>query len=199
MEITVDITGMYYRHTVTMDTPDPTVFEVMQKAALTPAPNGGVMSFKTEDSAGRPAKSVNCITVDYDATSKPTSRQLVDPGDPHTEFKDPERPTGTYTFNDNVNVIPPQAGVSFRLAWQYYITNEDPNTGIETIKNKGRSGGRGIVKCKVSNKGIFGITLADGDTITWRLVAIYGLEESVAKKNPGANMNVSPRELKNML
>ena len=181
MQITLDITGMYYRNTVTVDE-GATVFQVMQAAAGVPAPNGGIMQFKTEDKDGMQRDFVNSITVEYGEGSTPESRQINAPAS-----KDPTRPKGIYTFDDNAAVSASQikGGVTYQLAWQYYITNG------KTIKNLGDNGKRGIVPVKRSDDPEIGIKLVDGDTITWRLVAIYGLYEMSHTENSVRGMKMA--------
>ncbi len=188
MEITIDITGMYYRNTVNIDKENPTVFDVMQAAAGVRAPNGGMMAFTTVDKNFMEYPFVNSITVFYDDESLPMTRQTG-----ASSVKTPQRPKGVYTFNDNNTVSESQIddGISYQIAWQYYVSNG------KTIKNLGVDGARGIVPVKNSNQAPNGIPLADGDTITWRLVAIFGLAETL--ESYGIEPEGSVRNMKMML
>lgn len=177
MKITVDITGMYYRTTVEVDA-GASVFDVMTKATQKLSDDGkGLMSFTTspsktrENPDGTPMQFVNCIKIVY--SDRPVSRQGNGP-----------RVKGTYLFNDDLPTTSSQPGsdILFQLAWQYYITDR-----FKKIKNLGEDGSREIFGLENSNIPPKNIDFEEGDVITWRLVAIFGLvqtaEEEIAKRN----------------
>ena len=164
MAITIDITGFYYSFDVPFDEDIKTVFDVMHRASGKRAPNGGVLSFDLDDQQ----KFVNEITVNYDSTSKPMTRQkggsLI-----------PERPIGRYSFTDNVldsqNRVNWTGGQAGLLAWQYYVFDSG-----NTLKSQfGANGERVVIPATTSDRGDGAVILADGDRIVWRVVAIFGL------------------------
>jgi hypothetical protein len=184
MKINLDITGMYYRAVVDMEN-NPTVLRVMEEAAKQSAGSDAVMTFDNVDSGGNPSPFVNYISVEYFGKNIPMSRQ-----------SGAERPQGKYSYNDNKGRLVAQipGEVSLQLAWQYYVTTKD-----KFVKNLGADGERCIIPAGTSNTGKGAIILVDGDTVTWRLVAIYGLPEAVMKKN---NYSIVPagsaRELRSL-
>lgn len=179
--IHLDITGFYYRYDA-----DPkgieTVYDLMKAAEGKTSGNGGKLSFKPE------AGTVFCteITVDYDASSTPKSRQSGAP-----------RPKGRYTYTDNVlspaNRITVPGGATGLLVWQYYVT--DSNGKLKSGYNA--AGERRIVGFLESNKPPYGAELEDEDTVTWRLVAIFGVADEIdtnrellAKKSMGKPLSL---------
>lgn len=161
--IYLDITGFYYRYAV-----DPTgittVFDLMNSAAGKTSGNGGVLTFEPQGNSSF----CQTITVDYGPASKPESRQSGD-----------ARPKGRYSYTDDVTdkknwIIVPGCVPGFHV-WQYYITDADGKvtSGLNT------NGERRILGFKESDKPPYGASLKDGFTVTWRLVAIFGLAEII--------------------
>lgn len=164
--IHLDITGFYYRFSCELDGIR-TVFDLMSKARGVPTANGGKLFFDAD-----PARPNFCqtITVEYPAGSRPKSRQSGDP-----------RPLGLYTYTDDVldpnnRIVVPNGQTGLHI-WQYYITNRDRQ--IKTGPNE--AGNRAIVGFKVSDQEPYGAALEDEDTVTWRLVAIFGIADSIDK------------------
>jgi hypothetical protein len=160
--ITLDITGFYYRHE-TSPGGISSVLDLMNRAQGVRTKNGGVLSFVSDVDGF-----VETITVDYDDDSKPTSRQTHD-----------RRLTGRYTYTDspsnkgNIILVPPGANAGIHV-WQYYIT--DKNGCLKSGADV--EGIRTIIPFTISDKPPGG-PLKDGDTVTWRLVGIFGLEEEL--------------------
>jgi hypothetical protein len=169
--ITLDITGFYYSFQVPYRNDLKTVFDLMKAAMGEKSNNGGIMTFSLEE----PPKDdfLSSITVKYGPTGKPTSRQTnLDPTIP------PLRPTGTYSFTDDVTKPANRissgepGGVPGLLTWQYYII--DKNGVLQSGAGSDRK--RTIVPMKLSDKN-GQRALQDGDTVVWRLVGIFGLNQ----------------------
>ncbi len=160
--IFLDVTGFYYR----FECPAAgirTVFDLMERAKDQSTENGGVLTFESDTQ-----DPVYCqtITVEFPAGSKPKSRQSGE-----------LRLTGKYTYTDDVrdtsNRIKVPGGRTGLHVWQYYIT--DKNGKLKSGVNE--KGERRILGFKESDTGAYGAPLADGDTVTWRLVAIFIADE----------------------
>ncbi|WP_295526737.1 hypothetical protein [Novosphingobium sp. Chol11] len=185
MEIFIDIAGMFYRHRVTVGE-NPSVFDVMDAVRGQRALHGGgTLQFDIEPSAtienpdGSPMEFISYIEVTYDDNSKPVSRQ-----------GNGEIISGVYAFNDGTKVFPDKqdGNIRFQLVWQYYVTSK-----LGVVKNLGKDGSRKIVGLKSNNLMPPDITLESGDTIMWRLVAIFDLEQTAEKEaNKGAFGGVAP-------
>ena len=163
--ITLDIAGFYYGHSVPADGIT-TVVNLMEKARGVRTSNGGVLDFRLDQNN----LFIETISVEYDRVSNPESRQkglpAAIPG---------RRPTGLYSFTDDVldpaNRISSPGRIPGLHAWQYYITSAD---GV--LKSRGDSDlMRGIAPAAKSDQPPYGVTLIDGDTVVWRLIAIFGL------------------------
>lgn len=177
--ITLDITGFYYRY-ATSPGGIYSVFDLMNSAQGVRVQNGGVLSFQQD-----PNGFVDTITVDYDDNSQPVSRQS---GEPRQKTK--------YSFTDNVrspvNRISVPGSSTGLLVWQYYITDERG-----TLKSGADAQGiRTIVPFTLSDQPP-GAPLVDGDTVTWRLVAIFGVadlidqnKDRLAKINEGGPLSL---------
>lgn len=179
MEITIDVTGMYYSNTVTV-AEGSTVFDVMQAASVQRAPgNGGILTFGLELASDgvTPSGFLNQIKIVYDEESDPRSRQLVTAGQPGAP-----RPKGVYLYNDDMSRDPflVDGGVSFRLAWQYYISDAEGRS-----RNANVDGTRKIVPFLRSNEGEGSVELHNGDRIVWRAVAIFGIDEAIEAAGKG--------------
>ncbi|MBM3956140.1 MAG: hypothetical protein FJ309_16285 [Planctomycetes bacterium] len=179
--IHLDITGFFYRYDADA-AGIKTVFDLMQAAAGKTSGNGGVLSFDAEPGSDF----CQTITVDYGAGSTPMSRQ-----------NGMARPKGRYTYTDDVvtqaNRITVPGGVTGVHVWQYYITDEKGKlkSGADA------AGNRKIVGFRVSDQPPYGAKLVDGDTVTWRLVAIFGVADAIdanrellAKKSMGKPLSL---------
>ena len=163
--INLDIAGFYYRLSVPAGG-IVTVLDLMNAARGVRASNGGVLDFRLDFAD----KFVETISVDYDRTSNPESRQQN-----LTPTLPKRRPTGLYSFTDDVtdpaNRISSPGRVPGLHAWQYYISD---SAGL--MKSQiGPTGVRGIAPAAESDQPPFGAPLADGDTVVWRLLGIFGL------------------------
>lgn len=163
MAIRLDITGFYYEEDVPFDAGLTTVLDVMVRAAENPSSlNGGRLSYGL-DSKGF----VSEIQVRYDAASTPRSRQDKSPNDSPFGL---ERPRGTYRYADDVlsprNRVEVQGAVPGLLTWQYYVTD---------AQGRPKNNDREITPVVKP----LPLALADGDRITWRLVAIFGLNQFI--------------------
>lgn len=163
--ITLDIAGFYYGCSVPADG-IVTVLGLMNKAKNVRTSNDGVLNFDLENN-----QYINRLSVTYDGVRNPESRQKGGLGLPKA------RPKGTYEFTDDVfspsNRIIVPGKVSGLHAWQYYITDVDGR-----LKSRGKEElTRGIVSAAESDQEPFGKPLVDGDTVVWRLIAIFGLND----------------------
>lgn len=164
--ITLDIAGFYYRGSVP-PSGIVTVLELMKALRGVRTPNGGVLDFRLD----RDDRFIETISVDYDRTSNPESRQQnLTPSLPK------RRPTGLYSFTDDVmdpaNRISSPGRVPGLHAWQYYVSDID---GKMKSQFNPTTGLRGIAPVAESDQDPFGAPLADGDTVVWRLIGIFGL------------------------
>ena len=155
MAITIDITGFYYSADVNLGS-IVTVEDAMREAEKITSPAGGKLAV-SKDLNGF----VNKLTVVYPPDGRPKSRQSDDP-----------RPVGTYSYDDNPlkggTVVSGNGNIDGQLAWQYYVSR----AGM--ILNNDRA----IIPFDKSNAGKIG-PLQDGDVVTWRLVAIFGLRREM--------------------
>lgn len=151
MTIKIDITGFYYRTEIVADG-IVTVEDAMRRAAAKPSPDGGKLEISSDLNGF-----VNKITVEYPPTSRPKSGQTDNP-----------RPVGTYSYDDNPlkggNVISGNGDIDGQLAWQYYVRRAGVTLNAD----------RKIIPFNESDTGAIG-PLQDGDVVTWRLIAIFGL------------------------
>mgnify|MGYP006425228631 FL=1 len=164
MAITLDVTGFYFSEVVPFNH-QKTVQEVMEQVALKTKGRGTVFDF--DPRIGSSGRKLNSISVEFKC-DPPRSRQV----DPNTGigrekndrlffFCDKDlQPTGATDKNQ----------AQFVLAWQYYVTDKNG-----TLKNgTPQSGGfRTIVPFSTP---VSDFELCDGDTITWRLVAIFSTD-----------------------
>lgn len=163
--INLDIAGFYYRISVPADG-IVTVLDLMNAAKGIRSDNGGVLDFRLDFYD----RFIETISVNYDRASNPESRQ-----ENLTPSLPKRRPTGLYSFTDDVtdpaNRISSPGRVPGLHAWQYYISD---STGV--MKSQiGPTGLRGIAPVAESDQLPFGAPLADGDTVVWRLIGIFGL------------------------
>jgi hypothetical protein len=161
MAITVDVTGFYFSETVPFNN-QITVQEVMEQVAV--KTQGRETEFNFAPRAGQPGKWLNSITVEFKC-DLPRSRQV----DPNTGIGI-EKADKFFHYDDSVGSLmgpTDKEQAQFALVWQYYVTDK-----FGVLKNGTPQGGgfRTVVPFVEPSSGF---TFADGDTITWRLVAIF--------------------------
>ena len=161
MGITLDVTGFYFSETVPFNNQQ-TVQEVMEQVALKTEGRGTVFNF--EPRLGSAGNKLNSISVEFNCDA-PRSRQV----NPNTGIGREKVDRFFFFCDENLEPMGPtnKNQAQFVLAWQYYVTDKN---GM--LKNgTPQSGGfRTIVP--FSNP-VSDFELCDGDTITWRLVAIF--------------------------
>lgn len=163
--INLEVTGFYYQLSVPADG-IVTVIDLMNAARGVKSPNGGVMDFAL-DVDGR---FIETIAVKYDRTSTFGSSQR------NLTVLPKRRPTGgLYSFTDDAiapaNRISRPGQVPGLLAWQYYVS--DINGRMKS--RIGTTEPLGIGTAAESDQLALGEPLEDGDTVAWRIVAIFGL------------------------
>lgn len=178
MGITVDVTGFYFSETVPF-TKQETVQEVMEQVASKTQGRGTEFDFGPR--RGVVGRKLNFIKVKFTCDA-PRSRQV----DPATGIG--REKADRYFFYDDSDLTPMgetnDGQAQFVLAWQYYVTDQNG-----TLKNGTPQGGgfRTIVPFSQKSENY---VFSDGDTITWRLVAIFGknaVEDEPKGKYPPAS------------
>jgi hypothetical protein len=183
MAITLDITGFYFSSTIDFTEDLKTVEDVMERMRGRRSKTGGVLDFKLDE-----GKFIEFISVEYDGRDNPTTRQI------NSAIKTKIRPRGVYKYIDNVfeadNRIQ-AGGIPGLLVWQYYVTSQEGVLKSGATKD----GTRVVLPLSTSN---IGVTLADNDRITWRLVGIFGLNKILDDNRPvlAANSNGTTLSLK---
>ncbi|MEO1152186.1 MAG: hypothetical protein AAFW83_14530 [Pseudomonadota bacterium] len=156
--ITVDVTGFYFRKTIPLGTAK-TVKDVMDNIVAATANEFPCLQYESSTRPGK-MKFLRSITARFDEDNPPRSRQ--------SGVMKAER---VFTYNDEAcETMDVPGGASFALAWQYYVRDVHGR-----LKNSiGNCEARRIIPFADSDSASGGVTLEEGDVITWRLVAIFG-------------------------
>lgn len=170
--INLDITGFYYQISVPAQG-IVTVLDLMNAAKGVKSPNGGVLDFAL-DFDGR---FVQTISVNYDRNCELKNRQQ------NLTVLPKRRPTGgLYSFTDDVLEPANRLNVAGQVpglhAWQYRVS--DINGRMKS--RIGNTEFLGIGPSNEPHQLSLGEPLEDGDTVTWRIVAIFGLNHYLDSK-----------------
>ncbi len=165
--INLEITGFYFRLSVPADG-IVTVLDLMNSARGVESANGGVLDFALDFGQ----RFVERISVNHGRTS--TSEE----GRQKFTVLPKRRPTGgLYSFTEDVtepeNRISRPGQVSGTHAWQYYVS--DIEGRMKTWIGTTETLGIGATAEAESDQLAIGEPLKDGDTVAWRIVAIFGL------------------------
>jgi hypothetical protein len=163
--INLEITGFYFRLSVPADG-IVTVLDLMNAASGVESANGGVMDFALDFDQ----RFIETISVNYGRTS--TSERHRE----NLTVLPKRRPTGgLYSFTEDVtepeNRISRPGQVPGLHAWQYYVY--DINGRMKS--RVGTTELLGVKPAAESDQLSLGEPLEDGDTVAWRIVAIFGL------------------------
>lgn len=165
--INLEITGFYFRLSVPADG-IVTVLDLMNSARGVESANGGVMDFALDFGQ----RFVERISVNHGRTiASEEDRQKF-------TVLPKRRPTGgLYSFTEDVtepeNRISRPGQVSGTHAWQYYVS--DIEGRMKSWIGTTEPLGIGATAEAESDQLAIGEPLKDGDTVAWRIVAIFGL------------------------
>jgi hypothetical protein len=177
VNVTMDITGMYFSYTVSAD-PNWSVLRIMEQVAT--ATKGTDHEFAFVPRANTSGRTfVEEISVYH---KKPAiSRQKPRPGETPRQSK-----PGLYLWNDRIN--PAQSESIPQLIWQYYVTDASGKS------KSGKFGGtRIVVPFSESNTaGDWPCVFEDGDVITWRMVGIFVRTPDTTDPESTVKFTVSP-------
>ncbi|MEL6316855.1 MAG: hypothetical protein AAFR16_04345 [Pseudomonadota bacterium] len=173
MSVRFEIVGFYYRKSIPAEEAvGKTVQKITRSLLDTPSDDGRGTLFAAQfDGEGF----LQRLSVSF-REQPPLSGQATraGPGAEPQSF-----PRGVYSYKDvTQNAFHGDGLISFSPAWQYYIFDRENRlkSGARAAEDGFR---RTIVPAGESNQPPDGVEVADGDRISWRLVAIGGVAEAM--------------------